>query len=228
MDACASAGRMDLLRGYLWKEVTRLNMVVSENAPAAPQRACPGMCKVSTSAVVLRTRARAQATPAMLFIMIKGASLARDFPLASSLLKLAEREGHAITADHHIAVISAAAAAKRWPDAFAAFNSMRRKGFVPTAEVFEALFTALARDGRVEECHYVWLAISKTKRLRLPASFYTTLITTFAKQGNLDDMQLSRDRMSRRIDGGLKPEPEALLAMLEAYASEFLTCCRVL
>ena len=28
MDACGRAGRLDLLHGYLWKEVHRLNMVV--------------------------------------------------------------------------------------------------------------------------------------------------------------------------------------------------------
>lgn len=46
------------------------------------------------------------------------------------------------------------------------------------------------------------------------------IICMFAEQGNLDDMQLARDRLrERRADGRHAPEPPALAAMLRAYAS---------
>ena len=50
----------------------------------------------------------------------------------------------------------------------------------------------------------------------IPAALYTRIVDAFAQQGNLATMEAALTRMGRKADGGLRPEPAALVAALGA------------
>ena len=67
---------------------------------------------------------------------------------------------------------------------------MRHKGIAASPDLFMTIFRGLHRAGRAEDCHYVWQTLSRTPRIRLASEMYTELISMFAEQGNLDNMQV--------------------------------------
>ena len=100
---------------------------------------------------------------------------------------------------------------------------MRNKGITPSSEVFLTLFRGLHAAGRVEDCHYVWLTLSRTPRVRLPRAMFTELIVMFAEQGNLDDMQVGAGDGITVCCGGREGAPSFIqfLYLLVFHAHAF-------
>lgn len=184
MDGCARAKRWDLIEHYLWRMVNRLNMKVSAGVISSvcdcwlptplTATATPSLTSLCNPHALPQPPPTPplQATPAMQFLMLKAASLRGDLDTAAGLARNLSAHGEPVELMHHVALVSAAAAAGKWDDAFKHFNGIRRRGMVPPASLWATLLRALHAAGRAEECHYVWVAMSRTSALKAPASLY--------------------------------------------------------
>jgi pentatricopeptide repeat protein len=163
---------------------------------------------------------RVRPTPEMRLAFIKAAALTGDAGLAASLLRLAVKEGAgAADVRHYHAAVSAHLHAREWAKAYALFNLMKRRGVGATGPLFATLFNAAADAGRAEDCFYIFRAMERSPAVPIPAPLYTRIVDTFAQQGNLATMEAALARMGRKVDGGLRPEPAALVAALQAYVA---------